>query len=203
MIKPTQAFLAVQKESGERMDACEDALTAALIEHGRTVSPISRFNSLGNEAAEATLLTCCGSRAWARAVTAARPYPTAEALLQQASGAWFALPEPDWLDAFAHHPRIGERKHATTGFLTQSATEQSTTQQTLAADVAAQLLEGNQAYEATFGFIYLVFASGRTAPELLEVLTQRLQNTRPQELQEAARQQDRITRLRLERYLTS
>ena len=150
----------------------------------------------------ASLLACCGSQAWASRLCSARPSRSQQALLQASSEIWFALPETDWLEAFACHPRIGEVKPGTTGFLTHSTDEQSAAQQTLA-QVSEQLLEGNRAYEAKFGFLYIVFASGRTAPELLAVLQQRLQNTRAEELHEAARQQDRITRLRLERWLTA
>ena len=164
------------------------------------MSNIGRFNSLGAEEVLATLLSCCGSRAWAQAVAAGRSYGSGEQLLAAASEVWFALAEPDWLEAFACHPRIGEVKSPATTFLTHSTAEQSAAQATIA-QVATRLVEGNHAYEARFGFLYLVFASGRTAPELLAVLEQRLGNTRAEELQEAARQQDHITRLRLERWL--
>ncbi len=123
-------------------------------------------------------------------------------VLQSASNLWFALPEQDWLEAFDCHPRIGEVRAPATEFLAHSTSEQLTAQQTLA-EVQAQLNAGNQAYEARFGFLYIVFASGRTAPELLALLQQRLHNTRAEELQQAAQQQDRITRLRLERWLAA
>ena len=167
------------------------------------MTPLDSLNTQPTPEARQTLLTCCGSGGWAEAVLAHRPFANPEALLATASERWFALEEPDWLEAFAHHPRIGEVKVPTTNFLTHSTAEQSTTQRTLASEIASKLIEGNQAYEAKFGFLYIVFASGRTAPELLEVLHQRLANTRAEELHEAARQQSRITQLRLKRYLQS
>lgn len=163
---------------------------------------LDRFNALSLEEARTALLSCCGSHAWAGSVANARPYGTVADVLEQSSALWLTLREPDWLEAFACHPRIGEVKAPTDAFLTHSTSEQSATQQTLA-NVASQLVEGNRAYEARFGFLYIVFASGRSAPELLAVLRQRLTHTRDEELREAARQQDRITRLRLERNLTS
>jgi len=121
-------------------------------------------------------------------------------LVQAAETVWFSLEEADWLEAFACHPRIGEKKAATTSYLAHSESEQAAAQQTLD-EVAKALLAGNRAYEEQFGFRYIVFASGRGAPELLDVLQSRLANSRDEELQEAARQQLRITNLRLRKWL--
>ncbi len=172
------------------------------------MTAFEQFNRQGEAEAESALLACCGSRAWAAGLVRLRDedlthdgrFSSPEALIRTGSRLWFTLPEPDWLEAFCCHPRIGEVKAPASTFLAHSGAEQSAAQATLA-DVAAQLLDGNRAYEAKFGFRYIVFASGRTAPELLAVLQQRLGNTRAQELEEAARQQDRITCLRMERWL--
>ena len=164
-------------------------------------SPIDLFDAMRPEAAIDRLLACCGSRRWAETLSANRPYDTAAALIADAEAVWFALDEADWLEAFACHPRIGESTAATTDYLAHSEQEQAAAHQSLNA-VANALLEGNGAYEAKFGFLYLVFASGRSAPELLAVLQSRLVNSREDELQEAARQQLRITNLRLRKWLT-
>jgi OHCU decarboxylase len=151
--------------------------------------------------AESALLACCGSPRWARVLAHRRPYPSFDALLADAETVWFELPESEWLAAFACHPRIGETKAPPTAgarFAHWSGTEQASAQATLEA-VAAALVEGNRAYEAKFGFLYIVFASGRTAPELLRVLEDRLGNDRATELREAARQQWAIAKLRIER----
>lgn len=157
------------------------------------------WNLLPPAAAEASLLSCCGSPKWARTLIEQRPYTAFDALLHQAEAAWFAMPESEWLAAFACHPRIGERNAevaTTTQFADWSGSEQRSAQATLKA-VATALLESNRAYEAKFGFLYIVFASGRTAPELLAILEERLQHDRPTELREAARQQWEITKLRM------
>jgi len=164
-------------------------------------SAIDLFDAMRPEAAVEQLLTCCGSRRWAETLSANRPYDTPEALIADAEAVWFSLDEADWLEAFACHPRIGEKKAPTTGYLAHSEQEQAAAQETLDA-FAEALLEGNRAYEAKFGFLYIVFASGRSAPELLAVLQSRLGNGRAEELQEAARQQLRITNLRLRKWLT-
>lgn len=161
--------------------------------------PFDRWNALPDDAAETELLACCGSRAWAADLSVGRPYTSPEALLEAAEAVWLRQPEAEWLQAFACHPRIGERKAATTTYLAHSDAEQTVAQGSLDA-VSEALLEGNRRYEEKFGFRYIVFASGRTAPELLGVLNDRLTRTRDQELDEAARQQLLITRLRMRKW---
>ena len=155
------------------------------------------------EAAGATLASCCGSPAWVRVLLERRPYAGIADLLVDAEEVWFGLPEPEWLTAFAHHPRIGERKAeaaSTAQFASWSRAEQGAAQASLSS-LAERLADGNREYEDRFGFRYIVFASGRTAPELLQVLETRLGSTREVELQEAVRQQWAITRLRMSRWL--
>ena len=180
----------------------EEFLASFLPHEEKTAfSPLDLFNEMRSEAAITQLMTCCGSRRWAATLAANRPYDTADALIADAESVWFSLDEEDWLEAFACHPRIGEKKAPTTDYLAHSEQEQAAAQQTLDA-VAEALLEGNRDYEAKFGFLYIVFASGRSASELLGVLQSRLVNSREDELQEAARQQLRITNLRLRKWLT-
>ena len=163
-------------------------------------SPLDRWQRLPDDEAVAQLLTFCASRRWATELISNYTYSGEEALLREAESVWFSLPDSDWLEAFAAHPRIGENKAPTTAYLASSETEQSAAQQTLE-PVAEALLKGNRAYEKKFGFRYIVFASGRTAPELLAVLEDRLTHTREEELHEAARQQFLITRLRMTKWL--
>ena len=180
----------------------EEFLSSFLVHEEKTAfSPLDLFNVMRPEAAATQLLTCCGSERWAETLAANRPYDTPEALIADAEAVWFSLDEADWLEAFACHPRIGEKKAPTTGYLAHSESEQAAAQESLDA-VAEALLVGNREYEAKFGFLYIVFASGRSAPELLAVLQSRLVNSREDELQEAARQQLRITNLRLRKWLT-
>ncbi len=166
------------------------------------MSALDDFNHASTPEAEAQLLACCGSPRWAATLAAQRPFATPEALIGAAEALWFSLAESDWLEAFAAHPRIGEKKAATTLYLASSEAEQAAAQDTLT-PVAEALLLGNRAYEEKFGFRYIVFASGRTAPELLAVLEARLNNSREEELQEAARQQQRITNLRMRKWLSA
>ena len=60
---------------------------------------------------------------------------------------------------------------------------------------------GNVEYEARFGFIYLVCATGRGAEDLLAILEERLTHSLDKELRIAAEEQRTITQLRLEKLL--
>lgn len=160
---------------------------------------LTEWNGVAEEVAGERLLSCCGSEQWVAAMVEQRPYASIGALLADAEAFWFELPEAEWLRAFACHPRIGECKAevgSTAQFAAWSGNEQRSVQDTLAA-VETALLEANRAYEAKFGFIYIVFASGKKAPELLAILKERLGRDRSMELNEAARQQWAITRMRL------
>jgi len=69
--------------------------------------------------------------------------------------------------------------------------------------VTLELEEANQEYMAKFGYIFIVCASGKSAEEMLAILRSRLPNSPKQEIRVAAEEQNKITRLRLEKLLTA
>lgn len=148
--------------------------------------------------AAAELVRCCGSTSWARGMAAARPFEDAAALERIAERVWWALPEADWLEAFAAHPRIGAQPAADHG--AWAAGEQRATADAADATRAA-LAEANAAYAAKHGFIYIVCATGRSADEMLADLRTRLERDRASEVRTAAEEQAKITRLRLRKLL--
>lgn len=166
---------------------------------------LARWNSLDAESAAREILPCCGSQAWATALTAKRPYTNEAALLTTSDTIWLTLPKAAWQQAFDSHPRIGQKHaqtHATEESLRWSAQEQRTA---LSADAAAKLAieETNHRYEQRFGHIFIVCASGKSPAEILSILEARLNNDPQTELLEAAEQQRQITQLRLHRWLES
>lgn len=169
------------------------------------MSGLDRLNALPAEDAELELLTCCGSRAWARRMAAARPFRDTPELFETAAAIWWGLDEADWREAFRSHPRIGERKTEagqTGREQAWSAGEQAGV--TNAADATRDALaEGNRAYEARFGYIYIVCATGKTADEMLALLQSRLGNDPQSEIRVAAEEQRKITRIRLEKLLAT
>jgi OHCU decarboxylase len=161
------------------------------------------LNSLSPAQAEAEFLKCCGSTRWAQAMTAIRPFKSIDDLLAKADSVWWSLDQEDWLEAFRSHPKIGEKKAAAAQSeqaQSWSAQEQSATSGA-ATEVMRALAEGNREYEQRFGFIYIVCATGKSSEELLNILNTRLENDAEIELRNAAEEQRKITRLRLENLL--
>ena len=112
--------------------------------------------------------------------------------------------KPDWLEAFACHPRIGERKARRTqsGQSAAVVASRSSRRQARPSErVLAELAEGNELYEERFGFTYIVCATGKSAEEMLAILKRRLAATREAELREAAEQQRQIMQIRLGKWL--
>jgi 2-oxo-4-hydroxy-4-carboxy-5-ureidoimidazoline decarboxylase len=155
--------------------------------------PHAVLNDLTDGEAGAALTRCCGSTRWVQAMLARRPFASTPALYADAEAAWAALGRDDFLEAFAHHPRIGAR--ATDAFSKQ---EQSGAVDADAA-VKRALLEANEEYLRRFGYIFIVCATGKSAAEMLGSLRARLDNDPARELTIAAGEQARITRLRLEK----
>ena len=159
-----------------------------------TSGSVAKLNAMPAGDAEKALLACCGSRRWAARMEAARPFPGESGLLESADRIWRELAPEDWLEAFRAHPRIGERAAG------EAAREQAGTSGAPEAVLAA-LARANRDYEERFGHIFIVCATGRSAQEMLDLCRLRLHNDPRKELEVAAEEQRRITRLRLERLL--
>ncbi|MEV6774274.1 2-oxo-4-hydroxy-4-carboxy-5-ureidoimidazoline decarboxylase [Nocardia sp. NPDC051030] len=155
----------------------------------------TEFALLTESAAAKTLLTCCSSPAWAQAVAARRPYSNIDELLIAADAELTALSEGEVDRALAGHPRIGERTEDA-----NSAREQAGMAD---ADDAVRvgIAVGNEEYEAKFGHVYLVCASGRTSEELLAVLMERIGNDAETERRIVRQELGKINRIRLRRLL--
>lgn len=149
--------------------------------------------------ARALLHTCCGSSRWVDRMIAGRPFGTHQALLAAARQEWFALARTDWLEAFQHHPKIGDRealRQRFAGTRHLAAQEQSGTAGATA-DVLTALAVENDHYERKFGYIFIVCATGLTAEQMLVMVQARLPNDEASEIQIAAEEQAKITALRL------
>jgi 2-oxo-4-hydroxy-4-carboxy-5-ureidoimidazoline decarboxylase len=162
---------------------------------------LAEFNALPTARAESVLMDCCGASQWATRVAERRPFATFEALGQAADSAWRSLERADWLEAFSHHPQIGQKAASGSASARKWGGGEQSGAQGAAENVKARLVRGNRAYLQKFGYIYIVCATGKSAPEMLAILEQRLQNDPAQELPIAAEQQRLITRIRLEKLL--
>ena len=147
---------------------------------------------------------CCGSSEWVHLMVHSRPFKSESQLLAWAQKFWMDLEHEEWIKAFESHPAIGEKKIEASGendLHTQwSRDEQS---RVINADhqTLSKLIEKGQVYKKQFGYIYLVCATGKTASEMLGILEDRLQNKPELEIKIAAREQSKITALRLEKLL--
>jgi OHCU decarboxylase len=164
---------------------------------------LAQLNALPRDEAERQLLTCCGSRAWAREVAAGRPYADLDSLLAAGDRVWRALSPSDWLEAFSKHPRIGERAASAAPDLERRWSEAEQSRARDAAPAAlTELAMTNAEYENRFGHVFLICATGRSAAEILDEARARLNNDPDRELRVAAEEQRRITHLRLRKLLT-
>ena len=130
---------------------------------------------------------------------ARRPFGNQPALLSAARQEWFALSKSDWLEAFSHHPKIGDREALRQRFAaTHDLSEREQAGVSAASETTlATLAEGNHAYEERFGYIFIVCATGLSAEEMLALLESRLGNDPSVEIGIAAEEQAKITAIRL------
>lgn len=164
---------------------------------------IAEMNAMPDDRAVELLAECCGASRWVSGMVARRPLASRNAMLSAADDVYGSLTSIDWLEAFAHHPRIGER----TGAVAQGArgSAWSTGEQSgvdrARGDVRDELAAANRVYEQRFGYIYIVCATGKTAEEMLALARARLHNDPDTEIRVAAEEQRKIMRLRLEKLL--
>lgn len=165
---------------------------------------LNTFNNLPSREAEAALANCNGAARWASLMVQARPFGSAAALFNHCNEIWYEeCREKDWLEAFSQHPEIGdigslkEKYGATRDWAAGEQSGVNNAPET----VLEQLAQANRAYEEKFGFIFIVFATGKSAGEMLRLLNDRLENTREEELLVAMGEQCKITQIRLRKLL--
>jgi 2-oxo-4-hydroxy-4-carboxy-5-ureidoimidazoline decarboxylase len=166
---------------------------------------LERLNAAVADDARQMLLRCCASRRWAAAVAAARPFANREALVDAARAAWAATDDAAKLEAFAAHPLIGDvemLRHRLVRSGDRAYAEQG---QVLGAadEVIETLASLNIGYRERHGFIFIVFASGKSAEEMLDILRARIDRSTAEELRAAAEEQMKITELRLDHLLSN
>ncbi len=173
-------------------------------------SILAAWNAAQEAEALEAMLACCGSKRWAEAMVGERPIASVRALSEAADRLWSTMQEADWLEAFACHPRIGERQTAPLASRPSYAAARRSSawshEEQSSANAAnelllAELAEDNQRYEERFGFTYIVCATGKNAAEMLTILKQRLARDRETELREASEQQRQIMQIRLGKWL--
>ena len=164
---------------------------------------LDELNRLGTKERAAALAKCCGANNWVEKMNTLFPVDNEDVLLNEAERIWFQCNKQDWLEAFTHHPKIGDinslkEKYASTSVW--AAGEQTSVKQS-SAEILQALSAGNKDYEDKFGYIFIVCATGKSAREMLDLLLARLKNTAEQEIQVAMKEQNKITAIRLKKLL--
>jgi len=164
---------------------------------------VAQLDTMPETEAAFKLATCCGSSKWVAEMVRRRPFQTCDEVLRVADEIADTLDGDDWLEAFAHHPKIGEGKARAS--VAPTAAEWSAGEQAAVGRVSGAvrdtLTAANMEYEKKFGFIFIIRANGRSADDILSALLARLGNTSEEEMAIAAQEQRKITRLRLEKLL--
>lgn len=132
-----------------------------------------------------------------------RPFESLAEMLEISDRIWEECDVDDYLQAFEGHPRIGDveslaKKYANTK--TWAGGEQKGVEGA-DRDVLERLAKGNSDYEAKFGHIFIVCATGKSAAEMLALLEARMPNDPKTEVMVAAEEQNKITRMRLKKLL--
>lgn len=164
---------------------------------------LGAINAWPSDVASVELRKCCGSSRWVQRMVAARPFADEDALFGQADAIWWSLDKTDWLEAFAAHPRIGSQRDVDKKAGTEkawSSGEQAGAERASESTKEA-LARANAEYEARFGHIYIVCATGKSAEEMLSIAEARLANDPETEARVAAEEQRKITRIRLRKLL--
>ncbi len=143
---------------------------------------IAELNALpGDGFVEALMPLFEGGTEFLARLAAARPFASHAALFRAARTIAAEMPADAQIDLLAAHPRIGADPAAVSVL---SYTEQGYDRAPAQADaeVARRLHELNDAYEAKFGFRFVVFVAGRARAEIVPVLEESIAADRDAEL---------------------
>lgn len=146
------------------------------------------MDRLDRSAARLALAEVCPAPEWIDRMVAAHPWRDFRRMRESALEAWRSLDAPLQLEALRSHPRIGHNP---------AAHPEQAGVRSARAELIERLAGLNREYESRFGFPYVVFATGKTAEALSDMLDARLRRTRNEEWDEALRQQSRIIAFRL------
>lgn len=160
-------------------------------------------NKSKSEIAEA-LQNCCGSQKWANTVTDSFQNMSEREFFDQVISVWEnECDENDVLEAFSHHPQIGDVKALSEKFASTAdwAKGEQAGTESASNEIIETLAQLNKDYVDKFGFIFLICATGKSAEEMTQILQERVSHTKEEELQIAKAEQLKITILRLQKLL--
>jgi 2-oxo-4-hydroxy-4-carboxy-5-ureidoimidazoline decarboxylase len=161
---------------------------------------LKEFNSLAPGVVESELFRCCGCTRWVKKLMEGFPFKSLNDLKKYSDEQWSNCTNSDFLEAFSHHPRIGDKAKSEKLSATKDwAEEEQSGVDRNDLSILEQLAEANIAYEKKFGFIFIVCATGKTSEEMLAIIRQRMKNDIETEINAAAAEQNKITHLRIDK----
>lgn len=166
---------------------------------------LNTLNLASDKDAFSWFMQTCTSEKWCIKMVKHRPFENINRLKSVANELWGSMENTDFMQAFQGHPMIGDistlrEKYAQTKAL--ASNEQSGTKGADDAILLA-LQASNKAYLERHGFIFIIFASGLSANTMLSALEKRLPNTTEIEIQNAAKEQIKITLNRIDKAFNS
>jgi 2-oxo-4-hydroxy-4-carboxy-5-ureidoimidazoline decarboxylase len=138
----------------------------------------------------------CASSAWGSTLLDRRPYATIEALFAASDAAMAQLTAADLEEAMAGHPPIGRPKPGD-----PASSREQRGMANASAELRAEMLELNLAYQQRFGHVFLICATGKTAEQMRDAVMERIGNPPEVEREIVRTELGKINRIRLTRLL--
>lgn len=147
-----------------------------------SIPSVQELNALETDACVAALEPLFeGAPRFVARLTDARPFESDEDLFDTARATAREMPEEEQIELLEAHPRIGADPAAIStlsrreqGYEDASSTEEGW--------VGEELTALNEAYEARFGFRFVVFVAGRPRADIIPLLERAAQSDRDEEL---------------------
>ena len=165
---------------------------------------LTELNALEEANMKEELTRCNGSSKWVQSMILKAPYANMVELHEKADECWDNCNNNDFLEAFKHHPKIGDVNSLKEKFASTASWSEGEQSGVAVAteDIIKKLALLNEDYYTKHGFIFIVCATGKTAGEMLEILEGRLPNSTEMEILQAAEEQRKITHLRINKLLS-
>ncbi|MDQ6670186.1 MAG: 2-oxo-4-hydroxy-4-carboxy-5-ureidoimidazoline decarboxylase [Chloroflexota bacterium] len=150
--------------------------------------PVAELNQLAASAfAQALQPLFEAAGPLAGALHAERPFASYAELLDCAESVAGGLTPAEQIEVVNAHPRIGEsaetvRRTSDLSYREQGYDREASVPRDELQSVYEELASLNRAYERRFGFRFVIFVSGRPKSEILDVLRERIHNSRDAEL---------------------
>jgi 2-oxo-4-hydroxy-4-carboxy-5-ureidoimidazoline decarboxylase len=146
---------------------------------------IAQLNGLDDAVAAGALAPLFeGAPRFVDRLVARRPHRSYEALLDDALEVALAMPEEEQIELIDSHPRIGAAPDSVSA---QSYREQGYDRDPGTADLHERLRRLNDAYEARFGFRFVVHVAGRPRTAIAPLIAEHLEASRAEEKERALR----------------